>query len=244
MKNKFKILSNNNIKMIAIVAMFCDHFCKALLNNNYWLTYIGRLAFPLFAFLIVEGYNKTSDFKSYLKRIFIFALISEIPYNLMFGSPIYLGGMNVLFTFLISLLVIRVMDLSWKKNKILGIGVGGIAVVLGVLVSSFVFTDYYGPGVLTVVSFWLFSKIKYGWIMQLISLIYINWKIIAGECFVIMLGSYELWVPFQAIAVLSMIPILMYNGELGRGGKKFQKFAYWFYPVHMTILGLLMILFN
>ncbi len=243
-KNKLKCLTSNNLKMIAIVTMFCDHLYKSILISQPWLTYVGRLAFPIFAFLIAEGYDRTKDFKGYIKRLFIYALISEIPYNLMFGSPIYLGGANVLFTFLIALLVIRAIDQSWKKNKFLGIFIGIVTIIAGFLVSSIIFTDYYGPGFLMVVCFWIFSKIKFGWIFQTLSLIYINWKLIAGECFTLMIAGHELWIPYQAIAILSMLPILMYNGELGKGGKTFKNFAYIFYPAHMAILAILMMIFG
>ncbi len=242
-KYKFKCLSSNTLKIIAMVTMFIDHFGKAL-TNQYWMTYVGRLAFPLFAFLIAEGYNHTKDFKKYFKRMLVYALISEIPYNLMFGNVIYLAGQNVLFTFLISLMVIRAIDVSWQKKKWLGIIAGLGATLAGFLLATLLGTDYYGFGVLTVVCFWVFGKVKFGWIGQLLSITYINWKLIAGECFTIMLGSYELWVPYQCIAILSMIPILMYNGKLGYGGKKFQTFAYIFYPAHMAVLGLLMIIIS
>lgn len=239
-KFNLKILSSNTIKIIAMVTMFMDHFGKTL-THQYWMTYVGRLAFPLFAFLIAEGYNHTKDFNKYIKRMFIFALISEIPYNLMFGSVFYPAGQNVLFTFLISLFAIRFTDLAWNKKKWLGIIVGFGSVLGGFILATLLLTDYYGFGFLMVVSLWLFGKIKFGWVLQLLSLVFINWKLIAGECFTVMIGKNELWIPYQCIAILAIIPILMYNGKLGRGGKKFQTFGYIFYPAHMAILGTLMI---
>ncbi len=241
-KPKLKCLSSNALKIIAMVTMFIDHFGKAL-TNQYWMTYIGRLAFPLFAFLIAEGYDHTKDFKKYIKRMLIYALISEIPYNLMFGGVFYPAGQNVLFTFIIALLAIRVMDLAWQKKPLIGLLAGIGATLVGFILACLLATDYYGFGFLTVLCFWVFGKVKkYGPILQLLSLIYINWVLIAGECFTVMIGSYELWIPYQSIAALSMIPILMYNGELGSGGDKFKRFAYIFYPAHMAVLGLLMII--
>ncbi len=243
-KLKFKCLSSNTLKIIAMVTMFIDHLGKSL-TTQYWMTYIGRLAFPLFAFLIAEGYEHTRDFKKYLKRMLIYALISEIPYNLMFGGVIYPAGQNVLFTFIIALLAIRLIDKAWHKKWWCGVLTGLCAVPIGFLTATILCTDYYGFGFLTVLSFWIFGKVKkFAWVLQLISIIYINWKLIAGECFTIMIGDYELWVPYQCIAVLSMIPILIYNGKLGKGGKKFQTFAYIFYPAHMAVLGGLMIIIS
>ncbi len=243
-KFKLRCLSSNTLKSIAMVTMFMDHLGKTL-TTQYWMTYIGRLAFPLFAFLIAEGYDHTKDFRKYLKRMFIYALISEIPYNLLFGGIIYPSGQNVLFTFVIALLVIRLIDLSrqtkWWLGMIAGIGV----IPVGFLTATILGTDYYGFGVLTVVCFWIFGKVRtVGWALQLFSITYINWKLIAGDCFTVMLGNYELWIPYQCIAILAMIPILLYNGKLGGGGKKFQTFAYVFYPAHMAVLGPLMILIS
>ncbi len=239
---KYKCLSSNALKVIAMVTMFMDHLGKTL-TNQYWMTYVGRLAFPLFAFLIAEGYEHTKDFKTYLKRMVIYALISELPYNLMSGGVLNPGGQNVLFTFVIALLAIRLTDKVWQKNRWLGVFAGIAAALMGFLAATLLGTDYYGFGVLTVLSFWVFGKVKhFGWLLQLASLTLINWKLIAGECFTVMLGSYELWIPYQCIAIFAMIPILMYNGKLGKGGKCFQRFAYIFYPAHMALLGLLMIL--
>ena len=60
---------------MAMLFMLCDHLWGTLVSGNDWLTCIGRIAFPIFAFMIVEGYFHTSDLKKYVKRIFIFALI-------------------------------------------------------------------------------------------------------------------------------------------------------------------------
>ncbi len=240
---KLKCFSANSLKVIAMITMFMDHLGKTV-ANQYWMTYVGRLAFPIFAFLIAEGYNHTKDFKKYIKRMFIYALISEIPYNLTFGGVFYLGGQNVLFTFLIALLGIRLLDQAWQRKWWIGILAGIGVVPTGFILATILGTDYYGFGFLTVICFWVFSRVRFGWIGQLLSIVFINWKLIAGECFTVMLGDYELWIPYQCIAILSMIPIFMYNGELGRGGKKFQTFAYIFYPAHMAILGLLMMLLS
>ncbi len=236
-----KCLSANALKTIAMLTMFLDHLGKTL-TDQYWMTYVGRLAFPIFAFLIAEGYDHTKDFNAYWKRIFRYALLSEIPFNLMFGSPIYPAGQNVLFTFLIALTVMRLIDQAWQKQWWVGILTGAAATLAGCLLAVLSGTDYHGFGVLTVICLWVFEKVKFGWLLQLLSLLLINWKLIAGECFTIMLGEYELWIPFQCIAVLAMLPIALYNGKLGRGGKRFQMAAYIFYPAHMAVLGLLMIL--
>ncbi len=237
---QLKCLNSTHLKIIAMLTMFLDHAGKTVFFQYEWFTYIGRIAFPIFAFQIAEGYNRTKDFKAYLKRMFIYALISEIPYNVMAGGVINPGGQNVLFTFCIALVVIRLIDNNWKKNKLLGAVTAVVATYIGYLLGFIVMTDYMGYGVLTVVVFWIFSRVKYGEILQLLGIIYIHGTMIKGLNLVWMLNGEEIWIPVQAFAIFAMIPILMYNGEKGPGGKKFQRAVYIFYPAHMLILGILM----
>ncbi len=240
---KWHCLNSTHLKIIAMISMFIDHLGKTILYDQEWMSCVGRIAFPIFAFQIAEGYNHTRDFKKYLKRMFIYALISEIPYNVMAGGLINPTGQNVMFTFCIALVVIRLIDNSWKKNKVLGIAVGIAATFVGYILGFLFMTDYMGYGVLTVVVLWILGKIKFSRILQFLAIIYINWEMIAGLNLVWTINGKEVWVPVQAFAILAMIPIAMYNGKKGQGGTRFQHAVYIFYPVHMLILGILMMIF-
>ena len=95
-----KKLSSFTLHVLAMILMLCDHLWATLLPGQEWLTCIGRIAFPIFAFMIAEGFYQTSNRKKYLKRMFIFALISEIPFNLIMSSGLINPfHQNVLFTF-------------------------------------------------------------------------------------------------------------------------------------------------
>ena len=95
------------LKLLAMAFMLLDH-TWATVWSVPWFTMIGRLAFPIFAFQIVEGFYHTSDRKRYMKRMALFALLSEIPFNLMVSdSLIYPFHQNVMLTFLIALLLMN-----------------------------------------------------------------------------------------------------------------------------------------
>ena len=103
MRERFKLETTSfSLHCMAMVFMLCDHLWGTIVPGNDWLTCIGRLAFPIFAFLIVEGYFHTGNLKRYTLRLLIFAVISEIPFNLMAGSRfVYPIHQNVLWTFLL-----------------------------------------------------------------------------------------------------------------------------------------------
>ena len=76
-------ITSNQLKLLACIFMLCDHVGFVLMNNNWIMRAVGRLAFPIFAFLLVEGYRHTSDIRKYFIRLFLFALISEVPFDLV-----------------------------------------------------------------------------------------------------------------------------------------------------------------
>lgn len=169
---KLKILNSNALKIIAMILMLLDHLWATIIPGNQWMTLVGRMAFPIFAFLIVEGYVHTSDYKKYIKRLLIFGLISEIPFNLIYtGSLIFPFHQNVMFTLAFGLLIISEID-KIKSNKEIKIKVKSVfKILLFLLISIIGFVDYGITGVLTILVFYLFKDFKFAWIGQLISLV-------------------------------------------------------------------------
>ena len=205
-------MSSFALHIIAMIFMLCDHMWATILDYE-WLTCIGRIAFPIFAFLITEGYIHTSNINKYIKRMVIFAIITEIPFNLMVSaSPIYPFHQNVLWTFVISLLAI--------------------------IIATITMCDYFGAGVMMVVGFYIFRKSK---LLQLLMMIYVNMILLQGYSYPIDIAGYTYYFPQQGFALLSLIFIWLYNGKQGYHAKWFKIFCYAFYPLHMLILYILTI---
>lgn len=237
-----KGLSSFWLHIIAMTFMLCDHMWATLFPWLGWLTCIGRIAFPIFAFMIVEGYFYTKNIKKYLLRLLIFALISEMPFNLIYGSHIsYPYHQNVLWTFLIGLLLICGIDKVKKKGKLwLTIPVSLLAIVFGFLVGMISSVDFYGFGILMMFTFYFFRGRKW-WCYagQLIFMYYINVEMMGGLCYIIHVFGQEIEVVQQGFAMLALIPIWLYRGKQGYHEKWFQYACYWFYPVHLLLLYLI-----
>lgn len=237
MKHKF-CLNSTTLRILAMGLMLMDHLWATVVPGNDWMTYLGRLAFPIFAFQAAEGYAHTHDFKGYCRRLLIFGLISEIPFNLMIiGSPIFPFHQNVMFTLLLGLLACRQIDLLRSENTT-GNLIKRIALLALILLGSILtFPDYGVMGVMTVVVFHVFRDAPGAKLGQLLGMLVIHVFGYEGQMLLLFGGAVEF--PVQGFALLALIPIWLYNGEKGPGGKAFQYASYAFYPVHMLILALL-----
>ena len=227
-------MSSFALHIIAMIFMLCDHMWATILDYE-WLTCIGRIAFPIFAFLITEGYIHTSNINKYIKRMVIFAIITEIPFNLMVSaSPIYPFHQNVLWTFVISLLTLKYLNFDNTKNIFKSILIN----ILAIIIATITMCDYFGAGVMMVVGFYIFRKSK---LLQLLMMIYVNMILIQGYSYPIDIAGYTYYFPQQGFAILSLIFIWLYNGKQGYHAKWFKIFCYAFYPLHMLILYILTI---
>lgn len=244
MKKYFE-LTSFHLHIIAMAFMLCDHLWATVVSGNDWLTCIGRIAFPIFAFMTAEGFFMTKDRKKYAKRLLIFALISEVPFNLMMsGSPFYPFHQNVLFTFLIGIGMMQLNEKAKDKKLILRVLIGAGTVILGALLGTVLFTDYYYAGVLTVLVFYFFRGRKwYCFALQALCLWYINFEMLGGLNYVFEFSGGEILVPQQGFAILALIPIWLYKGRQGLYNKTVKAVYYWFYPAHMLLLWLAAFIF-
>lgn len=206
------------------------------------MTGVGRLAFPIFAFLIAEGYFHTHDFKRYMLRLFVFALISEIPFNLMYGATIfYPYHQNVIWTFLIALSGIWLIDRAKQRfTGWLWTPIAALIVLLGALIGTVGMTDYYGAGVLMVFVFYFFHGRNW-WCMagQLLGMYWLNVHLLGSMYYSIRVFGVKIDFVQQGLALLALIPIWLYRGRQGAHSKGFQYFCYAFYPAHIIVLVLI-----
>lgn len=257
-------ISSSSLHIIAMALMFCDHLCMTLLGNQIWLHYIGRIAYPIFAFMLVEGFRHTGNLKKYFLRMLIFALISEIPFDLMCGGTCFFPTQqNVMFTFIISMLLMLFMEQPKKiKNTVLKYIVFVItslfACLLGFIMGTITMVDYFGGGIVMVLCFYLFQgdrilsfevAFKNEWKKMLvvwgnrIAQAYLVWQIcnemIGGLCENITIFGKTYEVVVEAFGIFALVPIWFYNGKKGVSSKLFKYSCYAFYPVHILVLVVL-----
>lgn len=235
-------ISSMGLHLLAMGLMLCDHLWATVVPGNDWLTDIGRIAFPIFAFMCVEGYFHTKNLKKYLLRLFAFALISELPFNLVMGGRLFYPlHQNVLWTFLLGLGLIWLNEKAREKKLPLRILVGAGTVILAYILGLITFVDYYHAGVLTVLVFYFFRGRKWWcFVGQLLALWYINVELLSGFAYELVIGGHSLYLVRQGFALLSLIPIWLYRGRQGAYNRALRALYYGFYPAHLLVLGLIM----
>ena len=227
------------LHIIAMTLMLMDHLWATLLPAREWLTCAGRVAFPIFAFMAVEGYFHTRSFKKYILRMLLFAVLSEIPFDLMYGGAwFYPVHQNVLWTFLLGLLGVWLMEQVRKKGKTwMYLLVCVLVVPAGLVLGTLCMVDYYGVGVLTVFVFYFLHGRKWWCFLgQLAALYWLNVEVLGGLMYPVQLFGMEFELCQQGLALLALIPIWLYRGRQGYHSKPFQYLCYAFYPVHMLLL--------
>lgn len=245
MGNKLRLETTSfSLHIMAMVFMLCDHLWGTIVPGNDWLTCVGRSAFPIFAFMIVEGYHHTGNLKKYVQRILLSAIVSEIPFNLAMGSSLFYPiHQNVLWSFFVSIELIiwneKVKDEKIWKRILVAFATLCIAYVGGIVT----FVDFYHAGILMVLTFYYFRGKKWWhYLGQFVCMWYINCEILGGFGYEIDIFGATWFVERQGFALFALIPIWLYQGNQGYHSKAFQYGCYAFYPVHLFILGLIKLL--
>lgn len=245
-----KGLSQETLKIIACVTMFLDHFgalCTPAMDISFWqmvpvngmcfisvdmyyvLRSIGRLAFPIYCFLLAEGAHYTKSAKKYALRLGIGVLLAELPFDFAFYGGFTWQHQSVMVTLLLGYGAILLM----RRTDKLPLKIA--AVLPFALAAEWLCTDYGGHGVAMMAMFALTRELPHASWLQLGGLIAING--IMNSASIEVLG---LRFSIQLLAVLAMIPIALYSGKKSTGNKFVQWGFYLFYPVHMALLALVL----
>ncbi len=210
------------LKIIGLITMFLDHY-QFMIGGSEIFRIIGRVAFPIFAFTLSEGYVHTRNLKKYLLRIFCFAVGIQILF-ILFG---YGGIVNIFFTLFFGLVAIYILNLKKDLVKEPFMKVIKVILIAGILYFAQVLQlDYGAYGILLIMIFNAFRNDKLKILMSFLALNMFN--IIFPNVFQI--------IDTQIFSLISLIFIFMYNGEKG---KSIRYFFYLFYPVHFFILGVI-----
>lgn len=221
-------MSSFALHIWAMLLMLCDHLQLTLLPDLPILRCVGRLAFPLFAFMAVEGYLHTRSLKKYLLRLLMLAVISEIPFDLLVSGSVFDPmHQNVIWTIILGLCCIQAFEnISADLKKMLS----AVVIIASLAAAIIARVDYSSAGVLTLLAFYAFrgNTVRCR-LMQLLSLAFIS---------LVLLGGIEFAFPYQALAVLSLPIIWLYDGSQGPHNGFIKAANYLFYPAHMLILAL------
>lgn len=222
-------LSGSTLKMVAVITMLIDHFAAAVLVRHFYATgdyslymlyfvmrQIGRTAFPIYCFFLVEGIQKTHNPYSYLGRMVLLAFISEIPFDLAFHSTILeFTYQNVFFTLAIGLAAMAFMEQAdkkpWRKEVVWALRIA--VTVVSILLAELLRTDYGGCGVACILLLYFLRRHR-------------RVSLLAGYlAFVVLIKEVE--------ALPAFLLLALYRGKKGHSRKLF---FYGFYPIHLIVL--------
>ena len=230
-----KIFSQEGLKIIACVTMLLDHigavFMPSIVNYNlyYALRIVGRLAFPIYCFLLAEGVAHTKNPVKYGLRLFVGILLAEIPFDLALFGRFTWDHQSVMVTLFLGFgmaLIIQKLD----RTKL-------VPVIAFAFLAELFRTDYGAWGVGMIALFVLTRERKDRNMIQTLML--------AAICYLMNSASVPIFgirVPIELFAVLALIPIFLYTGKKSTGSKAVQTIFYLFYPVHLLVLYMITLL--
>lgn len=220
-------MSTFKLKLFACIFMLIDHIGAVLFPQYIFLRVIGRLAFPLFAYLIATGYKHTKNLKKYFIRLFCFALISQLPFEFAFNEHFSSElNLNIFFTLFLGLAAIYLYEKFNKKF---------FPVIFLGIIAQYAGTDYGLYGVFTIFFFYKYlDSFKNIVISQvIINIFYTILLILSIKSGYTVESIFSPILYIQNLSLLSLIFINFYNNQKGMS----LKYSFYiFYPLHLTIL--------
>lgn len=226
----FKGLNNNQLKIIAMISMLIDHIGVAFFPGVRIFRCLGRLAFPIYAYMIAEGCRYTKNRKRYLGMMAAMAVVFQVVY-FVFMNSLYQG---ILVNFALSIAAIFAID-SFIKNK---------RIINRILTASIVLVVLFISTVLPITLGEYGFSIDYGlYGLCLPILVYFapskKWGLIFTSILLTVM-SITSGVYYQLLSLLTIPLFILYNGE--RGNKKLKYVFYLFYPIHLVLIYAIMFL--
>ena len=240
---KLKGIDSNGLKMIACLSMLIDHITYAFIPEysvDGWMGVnvaylvgrgLGRSAFVIFAFLLVEGVYHTKDRKRYALTMLMAAVVSELPFDYLIGrlnSADFLVRQNVMFTFTLGIVSMILLEeikdrYLYQDSKLAYNGLSVSVCMAAFTVAYFLRVDYGVVGIALIFIFYFLRGMK----KRNIALMVFIWSI----------GCIFLEHMLEWAGLIALIPIFLYNGE--RGSKNLKWLFYVFYPLHMLVIGVI-----
>lgn len=240
-------LSQEGLKMIACVTMLLDHIGAIIVNDLFYtvanaggnagallqlqelLRSVGRLAFPIYCFLLVEGAAHTHAPKRYALRLLIAAALSEIPYDLALYGSIRWQHQSVMVTLLLGFIMVEVIKKCPKTVLKL------LAILPFAWLAEVLNSDYGADGILVIALFALTRELSHKKLLQFFGL----WCIFSPSHLMMVNWLGGISITIQELAVFAIVPIWLYNGRKVTKSKAVQWAFYLFYPVHLLVLYLI-----
>ncbi len=202
--------------------------------------YLNWFAYPIFAFMLAEGFDKSSDRYIYLRRILIFALLSEIPYNYaVSGSYLDTDSQNVLFTLLaggIGIYVVESIRIATDNIFVTLLAEIGMCWV-GYTVGSLLNFEMASYGIVIVMVFYIAQKITYPRLFMLLFLGILSFYLKTDTHIFIQIGRFNVAFNEITMSIPAMAAILLYNGKRGPNSNTVKLAFYLFYPVLLGIIA-------
>lgn len=214
----YRFLDGTSLKILAMISMIFDHVGDNFFPDQTWMRIIGRMAMPVFAFCLAEGFAHTGNRIKYLKRMGLFALISEVPFDLVTsGKALEFSHQNIMCTFFWALLGLACFEKLTEKKTRTGAAAGAVLLLVFTGASLLLGLDYNMLGTGMVFIFYLFRNKAH------------VLRCLAGAVYHVLLRNMGIY----WFGLLGFFPVLCYNGKRGRGLKWL---FYVFYPAHLLLI--------
>lgn len=234
---KKKLLSQEALKQLACVTMLIDHFGATVvlgmqvpyMEKLYYICrIIGRVAFPIYCFLLVEGMRRTHSPGKYIARLGIGILLAELPFDFLFEGGFTWAYQSVMVTLTLGAVMLLCMRKTEKK------WLQVLLILPFAVLAELCQCDYGAGGIVMIAVFALFDRP----ILQAVALFLVNWQLLPSAAITV----FGVVVIIQLFAVAAMVPIALYSGKKLTHNKAVQWAFYLFYPVHLLLLWLICLL--